>query len=433
MSLSFSSPLKRISALDALRGFALLGIIVMHMLQHFGYGFVPVNHETLHFPQLDAAMQWIGNNVVMGRFINIFAFLFGMSLFIQMDKAAKKGIDFRGRFVWRMMLLMVFGLLCHSFYNVEIISVYALFGLLLLALYRVKTWVLVLLAVVLLLGAPRVAQVYFHNHEVAAELNLSKQEALIEKQALVKQRVPDEQPVNAVQPEHLANPSFINSAEYNYTTRLEAKLNYQFGFIGRGYVTFALFIFGLLVGRSRFLETAHLHRNQLLQLFAGFTGATIVINALQALMPEQNIRVFFRADGVHLPWELIGYQVLSDLSLVTYSGALICGFLLLYYSNRFGSYLEVLSPYGRAALTNYIMQGVIGSILFAPWAFGFTFGAWGVFALVMFGLLIYIIQWALSYVWLKYYLYGPLEWLWRTGTYMSIQPFINCAQTKGRS
>ena len=411
MSLSLSSPLKRISALDALRGFALLGIIVMHMLQHFGYGFVPATQEILHFPQLDAAMQWIGSNVVMGRFINIFAFLFGMSLFIQIDTAAKKGIDFRGRFVWRMILLMLFGLLCHSFYNVEIISTYALFGLLLLALYRVNTWVLVILALVLLLGVPRIAQVYFHNQEVTAELSLDKQEVSIE------------QPANPAQPEHLANPSFINSAEYNYNTRLEAKLNYQFSFIGRGYVTFAIFIFGLLVGRSRFLETAHLHRNRLVQLLVGFTGVTIALNALQTVMPEQNIRVFFRADGVQLPWELVGYQVLSDLSLVTYSGALICGFLLLYYSKQFGAYLDVLSPYGRAALTNYIVQGVIGSILFAPWAFGFTFGSWGVFALVILGSLIYIIQWALSYVWLKYYLYGPLEWLWRTGTYLSLQPF----------
>jgi uncharacterized protein len=423
MSLSLSSPLKRISALDALRGFALLGIIVMHMLQHFGYGFVPVTQKILHFPQLDAAMQWIGNNVVMGRFINIFAFLFGMSLFIQIDKAAKKGIDFRARFVWRMMLLMLFGLLCHSFYNVEIISVYAFFGLLLLALYRVKTWALVVLAVVLLLGAPRIAQVYFHNQQVAAELSLSNQAGSGEQQAPVEKPAPIEQPINPAQPEHLANPSFINSAEYNYTARLEAKLNYQFNFIGRGYVTFAIFIFGLLVGRSRFLETAHLHRNRLFQLFAGFTGLTVAITTLQTVIPEQNIRVFFRADGVHLPWELVGYQVLSDLSLVTYSGALICGFLLLYYSKRFGCYLDVLSPYGRAALTNYIMQGVIGSILFAPWALGFTFGSWGLFALVMFGLLIYIVQWALSYVWLKYYLYGPLEWLWRTGTYMSLQPF----------
>ena len=203
MSPTLSSPLKRISALDALRGFALLGIIVMHLLQHFGYGFVPATQEILHFPRLDAAIQWVGNNIVMGRFINIFAFLFGMSLFIQIDKAAKKGIDFRYRFVWRMILLMLFGLLCHSFYNVEIISVYAFFGLLLLALYRAKTWILVILSIVLLLGVPRVAQVHFHNQQVTAELGLSEQEVKTQPQT------------TRPQPDHLTNPSFFTSANFN--------------------------------------------------------------------------------------------------------------------------------------------------------------------------------------------------------------------------
>jgi len=411
MSSSLSSPLKRITALDALRGFALLGIIIMHMLQHFGYGFSPSTEETLHFPRLDAAMQWIGSNIVMGRFINIFAFLFGMSLFIQIDKAAKKGIDFRYRFVWRMILLMLFGILCHSFYSVEIISIYAFFGLLLLALYRVRTWMLLVLFVALLVGVPRAVQVHLHNQQVATEQSLSEQVVRVRQQT------------NMDQPEHIANPSFINSAKYNYTERFEGKLNYQFGFIGRGYVTFALFILGLLVGRSRVLENAHLYKKRLLLLFAGFTVFTIAISTLQILMPEQDARIFFRADGVHLSWALVFAQTLNDLSLVTFSGALASGFLALYYSKRFGQYLEVLSPYGRAALTNYIMQGVIGSILFAPWAFGFTFGSWGLFALVMFGLFIYLAQGIFSYVWLKYYLYGPLEWLWRTGTYMSFQSF----------
>lgn len=411
MSLSLSSPLKRITALDALRGFALLGIITMHMLQQFGYRFAPSNEEFLHFPPLDAAMQWIGSNIVMGRFINIFAFLFGMSLFIQIDKAAKKGIDFRYRFVWRMILLMFFGILCHSFYSVEIISVYAFFGMLLLVLYRVKTWILIILFIAFLVGVPRVIQVQLHNQQLPSELTLSEQ-------------VPStEQRANTELPEHIANPSFINSAQYNYAERFEGKLNYQFGFIGRGYVTFALFILGLLVGRSRFLESANLNKQKLLHLFAGFTVLTIAVTTLQALIPEQNTRIFFRADGLYIPWAVVFYQTLTDLSLVTYSGALASGFLALYYSNRFGGYLEVLSPYGRAALTNYIMQGVIGSILFAPWAFGYTFGSWGVFALVILGLLIYLVQWAFSYVWLKHYLYGPLEWLWRSGTYMSFQSF----------
>lgn len=423
MSETMSSPLKRISALDALRGFALLGIIVMHMLQHFGYGFVPTTQDILHYPRLDAAMQWIGSNIVMGRFINVFAFLFGMSLFIQIDKAAKKGIDFRFRFIWRMILLMLFGLLCHSFYNVEIISVYAFFGLLLLALYRVRTGVLVILAIVLLLGVPRVAQVYFHNQEVAAEQSLSALEASAD---ITLNLQPQS---NSIQPEHIANPSFINSAKYNYAERLEGKLNYQFSFIGRGYVTFALFIMGLLVGRSRFLENAHKNRKKLIQLFWFCSVLTIALSMLQEMMPEQSIRLFFRADGVIIPWTLVLYQTLNDLSLVTYSGALASGFIALYYSERFGKYLELLSPYGRTALTNYIAQGVIGSILFAPWALGFTFGAWGLFALVMLGLCIYAIQGLCSFLWLKHFLYGPLEWLWRSGTYMSLQSFSKRPRT----
>ena len=57
------------------------------------------------FPVLDEWIGWLTRNVLMGRFINIFAFLFGMSFFIQMDRAARKGVDFRQRFIWRMVIL----------------------------------------------------------------------------------------------------------------------------------------------------------------------------------------------------------------------------------------------------------------------------------------------------------------------------------------
>lgn len=410
MTENLSSPLKRISSLDALRGFALLGIITMHMLQHFGFRLPAGNDVLFQYPQLDAAIQWVGSNIVMGRFINIFAFLFGMSLFIQIDKAAQRGVDFRLRFVWRMVLLMAFGILCHSFYNVEIISVYAFFGLLLLCAYRLRNCVLLIIAIALLVGVPRIVQVHIHNQQVANN-------------AVSEQSIQLRQNSSESVPEHIANPSFLNDAKHSYAERLDGKLNYQFGFIGRGYVTFALFILGLLVGRSRFLENAYQNKDKLLRFFLAFFTLTISLYAIQSLIPDQNTRLFFRADGVHLPWLLVFAQTLNDLSLVVFSGAMICGFLLVYYSQRFGRFLEVLAPYGRMALTNYIMQGVIGSLLFAPWALGYFFDSWGAFALVMLGLLIYLIQGLISYIWLKRCLYGPLEWLWRSGTYLAIQPF----------
>lgn len=126
----------RIVVIDALRGFALLGVVLVHMQQHysiFNFGaFAPT--EPL-FPVLDEWISWLNRNVLMGRFINIFAFLFGMSFFIQMDRAAKKGVDFRRRFLWRMVILFLIGVIGSAFYSGAILSIYAFFGLILVFLY----------------------------------------------------------------------------------------------------------------------------------------------------------------------------------------------------------------------------------------------------------------------------------------------------------
>jgi uncharacterized protein len=345
----------------------------------------------------------------MGRFINIFALLFGLSFFIQMDRAAKKGIDFRGRFVWRMIILMVLGILCHSFYNVEIISVYAFFGLLMIPLYKVKKWVLLVLVSFLILGGPRLIQSVNHNLKTATE------------------KLDTEEPTNFERPreiaEHIANPSFINSAKYNYQERFLGKLRYQFSYFGRGYITFSLFLFGFFLGRIRFFEKLDLQKKRNLKLFGGFLLATILLIALKNALPPQNFRVFFRADGVILSSALLFAKALDDVSLVISSGALTMGFILLYQSKRIGQSLEALSPYGRTGLSNYIIQGILGCLLFSPWALGAIFSVWGAASLFFLGIIIYIVQAIMSKYWLKYFLYGPLEWLWRSLTYLEIQNF----------
>ncbi|MBT8305816.1 MAG: DUF418 domain-containing protein [Maribacter sp.] len=409
-NISLSSPLKRITVLDALRGFALLGVILMHMIQHFGIRSLPSENEFLSFPVLDEAVQWIGNNIIMGRFINIFAFLFGLSFFIQMDRATKKGVDFRLRFVWRMILLLVMGLLAHSFFNLEIISLYAFFGLLMLPLYRVKNWVLLVIIAFLLLGGPRIIQAVDHNSSVEIE------------QTDTTERADNEQRPRTT-PEHLANPSFLNSAIHNYKERLPGKINYQFGYFGRGYVTFALFIIGLIIGRIRFFERLDKRKKHNFYLFIGFALMTLLIIWVRTMLPPPDLSILFRPNGQYMPSSLLAVMTLQDLELVFFSGTLALGFTLLYQNLKFGKYLEVLSPYGRTALTNYIMQGVIGALLFAPWALGSTFSNWGVASLFLLGIVIYVVQIVCSKYWLKQFLYGPLEWLWRSGTYLKFQPF----------
>lgn len=405
---SLSAPLKRITVLDALRGFALLGVILIHMIQHFGI-FYSSGQAVPRFPAMDEAIQWIGQNIIMGRFINVFAFLFGLSFFIQMDRAAKKGIDFRKRFVWRMVILFVIGLIGNSYYSLEIISIYAIFGLVLIPLHSAKNWILITITALLLLGTPRIIQSNFHNTTITEQKTENPTNS-------------NEQRSLAV-PENNQNPSFLNSAKQNYTTRLQSKINYQFGMLGRGYITFALFVLGLIVGRLRFFEDIHIKKKRNVILFAGFIISAFLVSMAKGLFPPfHSILLFMPRSELITPPMLI-VQALNDINMVLFSGALAMGFIILYQTPFLGKYLDVFSPYGRMGLTNYEMQGLVGSLVFSAWAFGDYFGQWGITELFFLGILIYIVQLFISKIWLKHFLYGPLEWAWRSATYLKFQPF----------
>lgn len=397
---------ERLTLLDALRGFSLLGVILMHMLQQFSiFSFSQGQSEPL-FPELDEFLRWFGTNVIMGRFINIFAFLFGLSFFIQMDRASAKGVDFRGRFIWRMVILLVMGLIGNCFYGGEIISLYALFGMLLVMLYRVRSWILLLLVALLFLGTPRVLKTIYDQHA---------------KQEQISPTAGQGQREAARSGQQVEKPSFVNAVKHNFTRGLEGKLNYQFGFYGRGYLTFGLFIVGLLVGRLRFFEVP-LSGKKNRALFLVFTVICILITSAVQLYPT-----FDRASLLNPTREnaltIHSLMVLNDLKIVSFSAALTLGFMLLYNNRRFTRYLDVFSSYGRMGLTNYQMQGVIGCLIFSMWAFGSIFQNWGTSGLFALGIIIYILQLLFSKYWMERYQYGPLEWLWRSLTFLKAQPF----------
>ncbi len=96
-------------------------------------------------------------------------------------------------------------------------------------------------------------------------------------------------------------------------------------------------------------------------------------------------------------------------------------FLLLCLGKRGPGMIGALAPYGKMALTNYVMQSLIGTFIFFGWGLG-QIGAWG--ASINFGLaiLVYILQVQFCKWWLKKYQYGPLEWLWRSGTQLHWAP-----------
>ena len=405
----------RITVIDALRGFSLLGVILVHFQQHYSvHSMGPFNEHTPILAQFNDAVFWFVQNVLMGRFINIFAFLFGMSFFIQMDRAAKKGIDFRGRFLWRMVILFAIGIIGSAFYSGDILSLYAIYGVVLLLINPLKNWMLTALAALILLGAPKLTT--FAYDKITAPPAV---EQVVE--APERPRMPEnmgERPPFV--PERI---TFAKSVENNLTRGAMEKINYQFQATNRGYITLAIFILGLIVGRLRFFETAHLHMRRNLILFALFIAGNLIFGWLANIVaPGMDPSMWFLRSGPPTLQTIIG-TALFDVELVFSSASLLMAFVILYNIPAIGKVLNVLAPYGRMGLTNYVSQSIIGACLFAMWGLGSTFGAWGYAELMIVGLGLYISQIIISTIWLRYFKYGPLEWLWRSATYLKWQPF----------
>jgi uncharacterized protein len=415
---SIQVPAKRINVIDALRGFALLGVILIHMLQYFGYtpGNLP---EAARFPMFDKLIQLLANHVIAGRFINIFSFLFGLSFFIQMDRASKKGIDFRGRFLWRMVILFIIGTIGTIFTYMDILTTYAFFGIILVMLFPLKKWALVLLTCLVLSGLPLVVIVGFDN------ITFDRTAVVAVTQPLQQFSEGEISNLSADESNLYSKGSFLESAKDNLTTKTREKLNYQFRSSSRGYITFALFIMGFLVGRSGFFEKVNIRRKKNIILLILFFITSVVIELIgQVITPENPINLLMHiSQGLKVPINSIITSTLNDIGSLTQSGVIAMGFIVLYQTKVLGKYLDILSSYGRMGLTNYEIQNFTGAVLFSTWGLGSILGSLGSTELFLLGLIIYSVQILISKQWMKYFLYGPLEWLWRSGTYMKWQPF----------
>ena len=141
---------ERLGVVDALRGFALLAIVLLHNLEHYNLFLAPEN--------VPAWLQTIDKYawdtlffLFAGKAYATFSLLFGFSFYIQFHNAEKRGIDFRGRFAWRMCLLFLFAQLHALFYNGDILLLYAVVGFALIPVCKLKDKTVFWIALILLL------------------------------------------------------------------------------------------------------------------------------------------------------------------------------------------------------------------------------------------------------------------------------------------
>ncbi|MFK1884701.1 DUF418 domain-containing protein [Bacteroides fragilis] len=390
------TPKKRINSIDALRGFALIGIMLLHCMERFDLTLAPVV-ESPFWQAIDTAVYDSLYFLFSGKSYAMFSLLFGLSFFMQMESQAAKGVDFRGRFLWRLALLFLFGYINGLVYMGEFFMVYAVLGVFLIPLYKVPTRWLLVLCVLLFLQIPAVISfVSLLSDNVANEPTAAAayMDRLFERAADV-----------------FINGSLMDVLSFNTFDGQSAKCLWVFNNF-RYLQLLGLFIAGMLIGRQgihkseeKMVKYSHLFLPYCLAFWA-------VFYAVAFLLPVWGV------DGFALR---VGQTLFKTYGNLGQMMVYFCGFTLLYYRYKGQKVLDRIAPVGRMSVTNYMAQSIVGVSLF--YGFGGNFAAeFNYLQSFLLGAAFCVIQIAYSNWWIKRFYYGPMEWLWRSLTWFQVVP-----------
>jgi uncharacterized protein len=393
----------RIQIIDAFRGFALAGIVLVHMVEQF---LAAAPSESIRAAMVQGPLDQVAQVLLMlfvqGKFFAMFSFLFGLSFYIQMDRAAQNGVDYQGRFLWRVTLLLAIGYLHSLFYRGDILTIYAILAFALPLFNRLNDRALLIVAAILMLGTGRYVIFALYGGESIFPYGAGEPDL----------------PHNLNYYSALLSGSLLDVFSQNAVYGHMSKLEFQMNLDGRWYLTFAFFLLGLWAGRLRIferLDELHRHFKKALFISVGLTVLFVLTTTLLFFLANQG------EGEQEKTWMLMFAFTSRDLFNCAMALLLLCSFVLLYRGKKWRRMLGKLAPYGRTALSNYVLQTLIGTWLFYNHGIGLLGQVSNVQALGI-GVIVIALQLWVSALWLKRFRYGPLEWLWRSGTKLTWQP-----------
>ncbi|WP_238009034.1 DUF418 domain-containing protein [Dactylosporangium sp. AC04546] len=372
---------RRLLDVDALRGFALFGILIVNIWYFAsGYAFHRVPDPAYGAP-LDHGVHAVVAFVFEMKFYLLFSFLFGYSFTLQIDAADRAGAAFRPRFLRRVAGLFALGAL-HAvlLFHGDILTTYAVLGLILLALHRIRPRTALIVAGALV----GLVVLFFAAMAFAAVPSVDEPAALANGAATTAAL--GGAPADVIA-EHLRSlPTAIGG-----TVVLQAP------------VALAMFLVGLAVGRRRLLADPPAHRRGLLLIQAigyplGLAGAAAVV-ALGGISTMAGLAV-------------------STLTSPLLAAAYAASMLSVFQTSAGRRLATALAPAGRMALTNYLMQSLVLALIFTGLGFGLI-GEVPPLAVAAIAVAVFVVQLVASAAWLRSHRYGPVEWLLRALTIWS--------------
>ncbi|GIO21655.1 DUF418 domain-containing protein [Oceanobacillus sp. J11TS1] len=375
---------KRLEWIDAARGFAILGIFMVNIGAFSAPYFLYGGAEEAWTSTINQFSLIVVDIFFQASFYTLFSILFGFGIQIQKDSLDKKDISPYAFFGRRLGTLIIFGMI-HAFaiWYGDILLTYGTMGfLLLLFLYREDKvligWAAGLLGISTL--------VFTSLQYLARDFIAFSYSAEIE-QAFQSYRSND---LSAILSQ--------NYQDWQLSSGIISFFIYPFIFL-------PLFLFGMYLARKRWFHDPLSYKPILKKMWA----ITLVVFILFKIGPY--------AFGNPLWFSLAQDNIGGTASALFY----LTSITLLWQKGFFQKILRLLTPIGKMALTNYLLQSIISFWVF----YGVGLGLYGEIRPIMqigIAFIIFCLQIIGSKIWLQYFRFGPVEWLWRSITYKKMQP-----------
>jgi uncharacterized protein len=383
--------------IDALRGFALFGVLMVNLVSYSMFEFLDGHARALlATARWDAYIEIGMEALVDAKSITLFSLLFGVGFAIQMQKARMRSGGVR-RYARRMLILLLIGL-GHAYllWWGDILRYYAVLGLLLLLLDQLAPRVQAGLGLLIAVVFPVVLQPLMANW-------LPVQISSADSAAAALSAFGSDQIAVVLQ------------------GNLERDLRMRFAVWFLVFFVLGRLLIGAAIGRSGALQHPLVHQIFWRQLLL----SSLLIGASTTLFLLLRDHVVIVRET--LPWLAseagkVLVRLLRNVAPLALGLAYMAGFVVLYQRPGWERWLRGLVPLGRMALTHYLAQTAIGILLF--YGIGLDLGPrYGLVGVVCASIAIFAAQIALSHWWMRRYHFGPAEWLWRSLTVGMRQPF----------
>lgn len=384
---------ERFELIDALRGFALAGVLLVNLGSFTLYAFLDeAAKAALPTARFDRIADAIKSLLVEDKAITLFSMLFGLGFALQLERAETRGSAGLRLYLRRIGVLLLFGVV-HSylFWWGDILLIYALMGLLLVVCRNLSQRMLLVLGFFVAL-APALAEPWI--------------DALL-------QGLPTQEAMERANIAAFSSPHWARALAQNLTFSNWAYLAWWgvFPFV------FGRFLLGYWAGRSELLQRPDIHRGLLLRLFL----VTALIGSAATLLGYFESRIASRIAVLAGQAGTLLFEMILRTGPLALGIAYATGFALLFLRPSCRRYLRPLAPVGRMALTNYLLQTAVCLPVF--YGVGLGIGPrYGVVGILSAWILLFGAQIVFSHWWLSRYRFGPMEWLWRSLTYARMQP-----------